>query len=128
VLRVSRQVWNGLCWFLSRTSQHGATDGRTQAKLIRPEEEWSEVREVGVEAGREHDASPEEGDAEERQRPEGEEPQAGDRDRAVRGAVEGGEGAAQARREEVVIAQVEQPEEDGAEEERPEVFIAQLVS
>src|SRR5262245_48709260 len=60
-----------------------------------------EVRPQGPAEGREGDARAEARDAEEREvREEGEEPQAGDRDRAVPGAPRGWEGSAQ---EEVVV-------------------------
>jgi hypothetical protein len=100
--------------------------GRTQAQLVRKKEEHSQVREVRVEAGGEHDAPPQEGDAEEWKRTQGEEPQAGNRDRAFRGPLEGGKGPTQARREEIHPEEVERSQENGPEEKRPEVLVEQL--
>ena len=114
----------------SAYSQHGATDGRTQAQLVGSEEEWSEVRAGSIEARWKRDAPAQERNAEERERPEGEEPQAGDRDRALRSAREGREGSPEGWREEVLAQEIRRPQEDrrpqeirGPEEERPEVLV-----
>src|SRR5688500_8227977 len=68
-------------------------------KEVREEIRKSEVRARSEQDRRERNASPQEGDAEERawrQGRQGEEPQAGDRDRSLRGTKQGREGSAKA--------------------------------
>src|SRR6476646_3280013 len=67
-LRVSRQGWNGPCSFRPANSHHGATDGRTEAQLVR-KEEHSQVREGRIEKGGEQDEQPKENGPQE-ERPE----------------------------------------------------------
>ena len=103
--------WNGLCAPSRRISHHGATDGRTEAQLVGSKEEWPEVRKVRIEESGKRDAPPQEGNAQERERPQGEEPEAGDCDRTLGGAREGRKGPAEARREEVEPEKIQQSEE-----------------
>src|SRR5690349_5258111 len=76
---------------------------------------YGEVRQGCWQTGREHDAAPQEGDAEERFRTQGEEPEAGDRHRSLRGAIEGRQGA-EAEERAKDLAEEDGAEEDGEEE------------
>ncbi|HEX5970755.1 MAG TPA: hypothetical protein VFY85_02450 [Gemmatimonadaceae bacterium] len=90
--------------------QESATHGRTEEEL-----QQAEVRQVSEQERQARDAQEEARYAEERKgpSPQGEEPRAGDRDRPLRGAREGRQGAAE---------EVQQPEEVDAEEiDREEV-------
>ena len=77
--------------------------------------EWAQVREGGEQEREARDAQAEERHPQERQGPasEGEEPRASDRDRPLRGALQGREGAAQAL---LVQEVVRRPQDDAKED------------